>query len=221
MRTALLLLLICCSAAATPTAAFAADDEPRTGTYTATFTQRSPHSEYKDFEKRLRKNLRKIEPYDLADESFAVHVPRHYAGKKPFGLIVYIDPGDLGGRMIKAYHKVLNRHNLIWVGANKAGNQREVIHRVGLSLDAIHNMTRQYNIDPNRVYVCGMSGGGRISSWVGMGYPEVVAGTFPFCGVNYSKRSTYPTSPARSGPRCSPSPGPSCWANCATRIATC
>ncbi len=174
-----------------------AADAPRTGRYDVTFSQRSPLSDYAEFEKRLKASLRKVPAYDIKDESFAVYVPKHYDGEKPLGLLIYMDPGGRGDGPLLTYQNrwttVLDAHDLIWIGPHKADNKRHVIHRTGLALDAIHNGVARFNIDPDRIYVCGMSGGGRVASWVAFNYPDAVTGMFAWCGVNYFKNVPVPS----------------------------
>ena len=45
----------------------------------------------------------------------------------------------------------------------------------------------RYNITPRRVYISGLSGGGRVASMVGVAYADVFAGTFPIVGANFYK----------------------------------
>ena len=73
-------------------------DEPaegKTGTYTATFTQRSPLSNPRELAIRL--GQKKLEPdYDLTKTEFIVHVPPNYDPAKPIGLIVLLNYKQVG-----------------------------------------------------------------------------------------------------------------------------
>ena len=82
---------------------------------------------------------------------------------------------------------VLAEKKLIYVAAYESGNQRDLFDRCRLAVDAAHNMKQRFHIDPDRVYVSGMSGGGRVSSMLGVAYADVFAGTFPFMGTNFYK----------------------------------
>jgi pimeloyl-ACP methyl ester carboxylesterase len=46
-------------------------------------------------------------------------------------------------------------------------------------------MEAQYRVDPSRVYVAGVSGGGRIASMLAVGYPDVFAGGLYFVGCSF------------------------------------
>jgi acetyl esterase/lipase len=57
--------------------------------------------------------------------------------------------------------------------------------RLGLALDAAHNISKQYRVDPRRVFVAGGSGGGRCASMLGVCFPDAFAGGFYLIGCNF------------------------------------
>ena len=56
-------------------------------------------------------------------------------------------------------------------------------------------MQRLYNIDPDRVYIAGYSGGGRVASSLALLYPEVFRGGAFFFGSNYFRKVEVPGQP--------------------------
>jgi hypothetical protein len=125
--------------------------------------------------------------YDIKKETFQVYVPEDYDGSIPFGLFVYIsadDSGGPGGDWLPLFKK----HRLIFAGADKSGNDKNPVTRRGaLTLDAVFNLSRQYKVDPARVYVSGVSGGGRNASWMAMAFPDVFSGGQYHVGANTYK----------------------------------
>jgi len=170
-----------------------ADEPVKTVFFTLTFKERSPHSSPAEVTNRVGpKGVKKADDYDLEKESFAVYVPENYTGKKAFGLLVFVSPngnGDLKGfdRNDDGWSKALYEREIIWVGPNKAGNDRPVLPRLGLSLDAAHNMPKQFDIDPERIYIGGVSGGGRITSWLLLPFPDVFTGGYSIIGADFYK----------------------------------
>jgi hypothetical protein len=137
--------------------------------------------------------------YDLANESFEVYVPPDYTGKEPYGLIVWVNAGPTGN-VHAPWVGVLNKHKLIWIGANNSGNNRNGRIRMALAVDAAHYMPTAYNIDKDRVYVSGGSGGGRCSSMLGIAYPEYfTGGSYPIIGCNFYRRITVAAATATKG----------------------
>lgn len=180
-----LLLLI-----AAPFAARGAD-APATGEFRLTFTQRSDLSTNVEICHRMGWELMaeaaaKVD-YNLPDESFEVYIPSDYTGEKPFGLFVFVSPSP-SGRLMGMYRKSMDERHLIWIGPNKCGNDRINRPRMGLPIDAAISMKARYNIDPDRVYIAGVSGGGRIASMLGVGFPDIFKGGFYMIGCNFYRR---------------------------------
>ena len=114
--------------------------------------------------------------YDLQNESFEVFLPATYKPGVPHGLLVWIPPGR--AELPRGYFDAFARHKVIWVSANDSGNGRGYGARCGLALDAVHNVTRRYAIDPKRVYVSGFSNGAGLAGDLVHGYPEVFTGAY-------------------------------------------
>lgn len=174
----------------------------RLGAFRTRFTERSPLSSvetYRDRYDRSREAMVQYDPaeghYDLASESFEVFVPDNYSPEKPAGLLVWISPANSGGLGRPGNLKVLAEENLIWIGANNSGNDRWHWYRTGLALDAANNMQKLYNIDPERIYIAGYSGGGRVASSLALLYPEVFSGGAYFFGCNYFRQVDVPDKP--------------------------
>ncbi|MGA2501003.1 MAG: PHB depolymerase family esterase [Tepidisphaeraceae bacterium] len=130
------------------------------------------------------RNSGKEVEYDLKNETFELYVPRSYTGQDRWGLLVWISPGP-GGQAPQDLYGLLDKHKLLWAGPNKAGNERIPWIRIGLALDAAHNMKAKYKIDENRVYIAGVSGGGRVSSMIGVAFPDVFQGGIYIIGTNF------------------------------------
>ena len=111
-------------------------------------------------------------------------MPKTYKPGVPHGLLVYISAGNDGSPSAD-WVPLLEKHSLLWIGANQSGNERLVWYRTNLALDAVHNMKKQYAVDENRVYVSGESGGGRSASRTALEYPDVFAGGIFIIGCDY------------------------------------
>lgn len=179
-------------------------DAPRTGIFNTTFTQRSPLSSRERMAEVGRWNPQQLTDWDIETIEFQMVVPDAYTGEEPFGLLVFIHPSDnifatdprrfFFGRVIA---EVLAEHKLIWVSFDEAGNPVLPNKRMGLALDAVHNVSAQYNIDPRRVYVSGMSGGGRMTCMSAVYYPQVFTGAVPIVGSLYFREVPVPDDPAQ------------------------
>jgi hypothetical protein len=125
--------------------------------------------------------------YDLAREKFQVWIGAEYTHEAAWGLLVWVSASD-GPRFPDDWANVLAEHKLLVIGAQNSGNQRNPYQRCRLAVDAVFNMEKRFHIDPDRVYVAGGSGGGRISSILGVAYGDVFRGAFPMIGTDFYKR---------------------------------
>jgi hypothetical protein len=175
-----------CLLMAATTSAQAGDfPEFKTGRYDITFEESSPDAAPAEVVRRLYLDQ---EPpaYDIASEKFHVWVPKVYTHDSEWGLFVWVDAGN-SPRIPEDWEKVLSEHKLLAIAAYRSGNQRHTATRIQLAVDAAFNMRRRFNITPRRVYISGLSGGGRVASMVGIAYADVFFGTFPIVGANFYK----------------------------------
>ncbi|MDB5356477.1 MAG: hypothetical protein JWN24_2930 [Phycisphaerales bacterium] len=184
------LLLLSTPARSDPAPPPAAPNPPQTGQFQVKFTERSPSSALDKLAHRLGWTLDTLKKegveleYDLAKESFEVYIPADYDGSKKYGLFVWVSASP-SGVVHQQWLEQLDKRHLIWVGANNAGNPRAVTARLGLAIDAVHNMKAKYAIDDDRIYVSGGSGGGRCSSILGVSHPDIFRGGFYMIGCDY------------------------------------
>ena len=185
----------------------------RTGRFRAVLAERSPESDLSVLAGRFTLSASQIEAadpergrYDLGGESFEVYVSDRYRPAEPTALLVWVSPTPRGGVWSAEVKQVLAERGVIWVGANRSGNERSKWVRMGLALDAAHNLTRLYNVDPERVYVGGYSGGGRTASALALLFPERFRGGLCVMGVDYYRRVPMPDRPGAYWPPVFPAP---------------
>lgn len=194
MRYVLAILLLI-----TTLGAVADDQEPlKTGIFKAEFDERSPLSDPDRMSAVAGWQRESMPAYDIDDHAFQLVVPKAYDGSEPYGLLVFIHPNNdisldrFYGRVIR---EVLAKHKLIWVSYSGAGNAVLPNIRMGLALDAVHNASKRYNIDGRRVYLSGLSGGGRMTCMAGLYYPQVFRGAIPIVGTLYFRDVNLPDDP--------------------------
>ena len=139
---------------------------------------------------------------DLSRESFEVVVPEagaQVSSEEPWGLLVWVSP-TASGVPRRSFTQVLADRRVIWVGANDSGNPRPVWDRMALALTAVHNLKKLYAIDPERVWVSGWSGGGRVASALAVLYPEAFHGGLFVHGCNFYREVPDPSRPGMVWP---------------------
>lgn len=164
----------------------AENESHKKGRFSVTFEKRSPVSTIEEMERRkLGEDISTKGKYELKDLTFEVLVPDGYDPSRPSALFVWINSGDGGGppgQLVAA----LAKRNMIFIGANQTGNDHPVVKRIGAAIDAAYNMPALYNIDTNRIYVSGSSGGGRSASEAAIVFSDVfTGGAFYVIGCNH------------------------------------
>ncbi|MEL7474150.1 MAG: PHB depolymerase family esterase, partial [Planctomycetota bacterium] len=128
---------------------------------------------------------------DLLAERLVIRAPAGYDPLRPAGLVVWVDPTDRGTPPAML-HRACDELNLVAIGAADSGNGRPFVDRMQLVLDAAASAQERYHIDPERIYLVGFSGGGRISSMMVACFPDVFAGAVPIGGLNHSSQVRTP-----------------------------
>jgi hypothetical protein len=123
-------------------------------------------------------------PYDVKNETYEILLPASYQASKSYGAFIWISAGNLPS-IQKEWEAVLDRNDLIFIGAKNSGNPRNVFDRIRLAIDANHNLRERFPIDGRRVYVSGFSGGSRVASMLGVAWGDMFSGTICCMGVNF------------------------------------
>jgi len=168
-------------------AAPAAAEGPRTGAFKTSFTETTPLADGAEVLVRLLHPLayrqwqadgriqagQTIVP---SQESWHVYVPPDYDGSEAYGVLVWVSPYD-DGSLEENWQHALRLHKLIYVGADRSGNNQSLVtRRVPLALTGLANIEAQYKVDPARIYIAGFSGGGVTASRMAAAYADVFVG---------------------------------------------
>ncbi len=117
----------------------------------------------------------------LDEELFRVRLPKNYNPDFPAGVLVWISPMP-DGRIPRIFEPIADKLGLIVIGVDNNGNKRAVTDRLQNHLDSIESVAAAFRIDRKRIYLTGMSGGGRCTGILQLGFPELFAGAVPIVG---------------------------------------
>ena len=179
------LLVACVSILAVHANANGADEsEIRRGRFDITFTP----AQLLDAE-----TLASVAEFVDADEeiTWKVHVPETYDSDKPAGLMVYISPSDRG-YMPRGWQPVIDDQNFIWISADESGNNTKVGRRMLFAVLGTQVATLDYQIDNERVYLSGFSGGGKVSGMVAIHFANQFKGAIYICGAEFWNQTPPP-----------------------------
>jgi hypothetical protein len=118
---------------------------------------------------------------DLGNETLHARIPSGYDARHPAGLLVWSSP-TADGRIPIALDQALDELGLVGVAAADAGNDRGVPEKFQLVFDAVATAAERFHVDERRVYIAGMSGGGKVCSILALCFPEVFAGALAIVG---------------------------------------
>jgi len=179
-------------------------DPPETGQLELTFAERHPDSaierllvrfQYRGDPNDAPDPRAHANEYDIEEQTFQAYVPEQYDGSEPYGLLVWVAADDRG---VIHWPAVFDRRKLIVISADNVGDRQNIWKRMGLQLDAVHNMIDRYNIDPDRIYISGCSKGGRIASQLGLLFADVFDGAMPMDGCDWYQQIVVPDSGGRA-----------------------
>ncbi len=131
----------------------------------------------------------------LENERFAVYVPATMPAKG-YAVLVYVSPWE-EAVVPKDWIVDFDQHGMIFVVAANAGNDAKILdRREPLALLAAQNILQRYRVDPDRIYVGGLSGGSRVALRIALGYPDLFRGVLLNAGSDTIGDATRPIPPA-------------------------
>lgn len=112
---------------------------------------------------------------ELAAERFTLYVPAH-APPQGYALLVFVPPWR-EAKLPRGWAPVLDQYGMIFVSAARSGNDANTLgRRAPLAMIAAHNVMRRYPVNPQQVYVGGLSGGSRVAQRLALAYPDLFRG---------------------------------------------
>jgi hypothetical protein len=81
----------------------------------------------------------------------------------------------------KYFESLCRQQEIIFAGPRGADNDCPAKKRVRIVLDVLDDLRRHHHIDPDRTYLVGFSGGGRIACAVAFALPELFGGAMALC----------------------------------------
>jgi pimeloyl-ACP methyl ester carboxylesterase len=109
-------------------------------------------------------------------------------------VLVFAKPID-SGELPDNWAAVLDRQNLIWIAADDFGNEHPRAQRILAAIAGLKLIESTTTIDAKRVYVAGMSGGGRIASQIITRFPRRFTGAIYIVGADFWTEAEEPMRP--------------------------
>lgn len=121
-----------------------------------------------------------LKNYDSTKQRFELYVPAGIRSRQPVPLVLFISPGPKATGL-QQFRAVCDREGIVFASPHKAGNQTPGPRRIRIVMDTLDEVRRRFNVDPDRTYIGGFSGGGRIAFAIATALPEYFGGIIPVC----------------------------------------
>ena len=118
--------------------------------------------------------------YQSTAQRYARFVPPSYYARQAYPLILFISAAK-GPAGWKEWEPICRREGLLFAAPHEAGNECPLRRRVRIVLDVLDDVCRKYHVDPDRIYLGGISGGARVACTVAFALPEYFGGLVPVC----------------------------------------
>jgi len=112
---------------------------------------------------------------------FRVRMPTDRAAS---GVFVYVSPTN-SGELPAQWRAALEQRRLTWIAAEDFGNSRPTAERILVAVMASRLARKLHPTDESRLYIAGMSGGGRVASETITNFPQLFTGAFFMVGANF------------------------------------
>lgn len=121
-----------------------------------------------------------LENYDSTKQRFELYVPAGAGSRAAAPLILFISPGQKATGLSQ-FRTLCDREGVVFASPHRVGNQTPGPRRIRIVMDTLDEVRRRIKIDPDRTYIGGFSGGGRIAMSIAMALPEYFGGVIPVC----------------------------------------
>jgi pimeloyl-ACP methyl ester carboxylesterase len=122
-----------------------------------------------------------LQGYNSTQQRYELFVPPKVKDRKHgHPVVLFISAGDApaGWSQLEA---VCRQQGILFASPYDSGNNTPMPRRVRIVLDVLDDIRRLHPVDPDRTYVAGFSGGGRVACAMAFALPELFGGVMPIC----------------------------------------
>jgi predicted esterase len=112
-----------------------------------------------------------VRPPDYAP-SMITYCPEDYDSTEKIGVYIHIGAGPKAVAPNPGYCEMMDNHRLVYASPNGTSNAEADMRRCAITLDALAQLRKDFNVDENRIYVGGTSGGGAESTFATFLWPQ-------------------------------------------------
>jgi pimeloyl-ACP methyl ester carboxylesterase len=128
--------------------------------------------------------------YDSIKQTYELYVPSRKSAKSLLPLVLFLSPGNDGGTG-KSFARLAQARGWLYAAPANAGNDCPPRRRIRIILDVLDDLRRHFPVDPDRTYITGFSGGGRIAGAIAFALPELFGGIIPVCAGGFPRDESW------------------------------
>lgn len=121
-----------------------------------------------------------LDAFNSTEQKYELYVPEQYSAADSWPVVLFVSSGNRGTGF-QQWQQVCRRERIIFASPHAAGNNTPMPQRIRIVMDVLDDLRRRYNIDPDRTYIGGFSGGGRVACSIAFALPEYFGGVLPVC----------------------------------------
>lgn len=118
--------------------------------------------------------IERVECADDPAQSYALYLPTAYSPERKWSLLLVFHPAARGPLMVEKFKVAAEHYGYIVAASNNSRNGPYAVS--GAAAQAMStDVSRRFSVDPQRLYLAGMSGGARVALGIALG-GNIVAG---------------------------------------------
>jgi poly(3-hydroxybutyrate) depolymerase len=103
-----------------------------------------------------------------ATQSYALYLPSQYSADRTWSVLIAFHPAARGRLMVEKYQAAAEQYGYVVAGSNTSRNGSWAVSAAAVQAMSV-DLARRFSLDPQRIYLTGMSGGARVAMLVALG----------------------------------------------------
>jgi hypothetical protein len=112
--------------------------------------------------------IERVRCTDDPAQSYALYLPSAYSPERKWSLLIAFHPAARGVLMVEKFKAAAEQYGYIVAASNNSRNGPYAVSSAAAQAVSA-DVGRRFNIDPQRVYLAGMSGGARVAMGIALG----------------------------------------------------
>jgi len=104
--------------------------------------------------------------------SYALYIPSS-KNDKPLPVVYFFDPHGDGLLPVKKYKSLADSFHFILAGSNNSKNGNNLDDAGNIFTAMKEDLAKRTKVNPNRMYLCGFSGGAKVATYLALHFPEI------------------------------------------------